>query len=108
MYFVKDNKLYYSNNGDSELSIKRPTIVYDSEDNLLLKHGDKQDVELWYAVAYNAYLIVNHKMASNLRIVELNVSAEKAAEFLNTAISINGCIDKQLVDISFVINQLCK
>ena len=108
MYFVKDNKLYYSDKGNNELLIKRPTIVYDSEDNLLLKHGDKQDVELWYAVAYNAYLIVNHKMASNLRIVELNVSAEKAAEFLNNAISVTGCIDKQLVGISFVANQLCK
>lgn len=107
MYVVKDNEIYFVDN-NVECLIRQPAIVYDSEDNLLLKHGDKKDVELWYAVAYNAYLIVNHKMASNLRIVELNVSAEKAAEFLNNAISITGCIDKQLVGISFVTNQLCK
>lgn len=106
MYVVKNNEIYFVDN-NVECLVRQPTIVYDSEDNLLLKHGDKQDVELWYAVAYNAYLIVNHKMASNLRIVEIKDTPERTVDFLNKAITITGFINKQLLSVNSVDIMLC-
>ena len=106
MYIVKNNEVCFVDN-NKEYLIRQPAIVYDSEDNLLLKHGDKKDVELYYAVAYNAMLIVNHKVADNLKIVEIKDTPKRTIDFLNKAITITGFINKQLLSVNFVDIVLC-
>ena len=48
-YSVKNGKLLLNVNGEVE-EIKEPVILYDKEAGLLLKHGEKGDIKVFYDI----------------------------------------------------------
>lgn len=95
-YIVENNKLILWCHGDSKL-IHTPAIMYDKEDNLLLKHGEKADVEAYQKIYTTSVGAVSPEIADQAVLLSFeNVQLEKVADFLNDAISTTGCIDEQL------------
>jgi len=75
--------------------------MYDIKSNLLLKHGELEQVQEYYKTYVRSIFAVRSllpvpNIAEDVCVVALSVSAEISAEFLNEAISCTGAIDKQI------------
>lgn len=95
MYTVKNGRLFYSDSY-GELYISKPAIMYDKADHLLLKHGEAVDVKHYFDIYTAAMRCVHSSMADAACFLELALTPQEAADFLNQAIAVTGCIDKQL------------
>ena len=100
MYFVENGKLMYQDD-QVLLHIKKPAFMYDVESNLLLKHGEFENVQEYYrAYVHNMYIIEDllhiPNITENVRLVALPVSNGIVAKFLNEAISCTGAVDEQI------------
>ena len=95
MYFVENGKLMYQGK-DYQSCITAPAFMYDAEDNLLLKHGEYKSV-LEYFNTYTASVsCVSPDLAAKVKLFALAVPPEKAATFLNEAITCTGAISTQI------------
>lgn len=100
MYFVKNGKLIYQND-QVLLYIEKPAFMYDVKANLLLKHGEYEQVQEYYRTFVKGMLAVEGvfsapSIAEDVSLVALAVSPKIAADFLNEAISCTGAIKEQI------------
>ena len=100
MYFVENGELTYQDDRVL-LHIKKSAFMYDTESNLLLKHGELEQVQEYYKTYIRSMYTVGgllpiQNITENVRLVALPVSNEIVAKFLNEAISCTGAIDEQI------------
>ena len=94
-YFF-NGKLMFTN-GAETFEIKKPAIMYDKTENLLLKHGEFDKVMEYYNIYTASMNKIDAGIVEDTCVVSLEkVSKAKAASFLNQVIEITGCVDIQL------------
>lgn len=95
MYFVENGKLMYQDD-HYRLCIEKPAFMYDTEDNLLLKHGEYERVLEYFNTYVASMSRISPDLTTKVRLFALAVSSEKAAAFLNEAITCTGAINSQI------------
>lgn len=95
MYFVENGKLMYQDD-HYRLCIEKPAFMYDTEDNLLLKHGEYERVLEYFNTYVASMSRISPDLTTKVRLFALAVPFEKAAAFLNEAITCTGAINSQI------------
>ena len=100
-YTIVNGKLILQEDGYSYV-VSHPAIMYDAQEKCLLKHGEAKDVEECFVkyIKKMGWAIPN--ITNVIRMLVLDVSPERAADFLNKAISTTGVIDKQINELKKV------
>ena len=95
MYFVENGKLMYQDD-HYRLCIEKPAFMYDTEDNLLLKHGEYERVLEYFNTYVASMSRISPELATKVRLFALAVPLDKAAAFLNETISCTGAVKEQI------------